>query len=253
MLFADERFDEVNENIKLIQKKQGLTFGTDAYLLSAYLRSKPTERAVDLGSGTGIIPLLCMSRSKAAHFYALEIQASFAELIERNVAINGFDGKITPICTDVRNITSADVGGEVGAVTANPPYMTSNSGERNINDEKYIARHEVAGSVYDFCDAAARLLKYGGRFYCVYRPDRLSDMMDAMRKATLEPKRMTFVHSTVSARPSMVLIEAQKGAAPSLIITPPLCLNDQNGQPTEECRYIYENCAFPKQFSLENK
>lgn len=259
MIFEDERFDEVNENIRLIQKKHGLTFGTDAYLLSAYLRARPSERAVDLGSGTGIIPLLCMSRGKAAHFHALEIQPSFAELIQRNVTLNGFDDKITPICSDVRNVIASDVGGEVGIVTANPPYMKADSGQRNTNDEKFIARHEVAGSVYDFCAAAARLLKYGGRFYCVYRPDRLTDLMDAMRRVTLEPKRMTFVHSTVLSKPSMVLIEAQKGASPSMLITPPLCLSqpDCDGKPTNtptaECDYIYENCAFPKQFLLENK
>jgi len=259
MLFDDERFDEVNENIRLIQKKNGLTFGTDAYLLAAFLRTKSKERAVDLGSGTGIIPLLCMSRSKASHFYALEIQRSFADLISRNVELNGFSEKITPLCIDVRAITSQDVGGEVGIVTANPPYMTVNSGERNSADEKYIARHEVAGSIFDFCAAAGRLLKYGGRFYCVFRPNRLADLFAALRSAELEPKRMTLVHSNALSKPSMVLVEAQKGAGASMTITPPLCLSrvDADGNatqtPTAECDYIYQHCAFPDSFLLSNK
>ena len=253
MIFPDERIDDVNENIRLIQKKNGLTFGTDAYLLSAYLRPRAGERAVDLGSGTGIIPLLCMSRKKAAHFYAVELQPAFADLIARNVDINGFSDAITPLCMDVRDITTAHTGGEVGIVTANPPYMTANSGARNTANEKYLARHEVAGSIHDFCAAAGRLLKYGGRFYCVFRPDRLSDLFDGLRRAGLEPKRMTFVHSTISSRPSMVLIEAQKGASASMVVTPPLVLTDPNGAPSADCDYIYDNCAFPESFSLTNK
>lgn len=253
MISPDERIDDINENIRLIQKKNGLTFGTDAYLLAAYLRPRAGERAVDLGSGTGIIPLLCMSRKKAAHFYAVELQESFADLISRNVTLNGFDDGITPLCMDVRDITTTRTSGEVGLVTSNPPYMTKDSGARNTADEKYLARHEVAGSIFDFCAAAGRLLKYGGRFYCVFRPDRLSDLFDGLRRAGLVPKRMTFVHSTVSARPSMVLVEAQKGAGASMIVTPPLILTDPNGSPSADCNYIYENCAFPDSFSLANK
>lgn len=253
MISPDERIDDVNENIRLIQKINGLTFGTDAYLLSAYLRPRANERAVDLGSGTGIIPLLCMSRKKVAHFYAVEIQPAFAELIGRNVDLNSLSDSITPLCLDVRDITPNHTGGEVGIVTANPPYMTANSGARNTSDEKYLARHEVAGSIFDFCAAAGRLLKYGGRFYCVFRPDRLADLLDGMRKSGLEPKRMTFVHSDISSRPSMVLVEAQKGASPSMVITPPLVLSKSTNVPTEDCNYIYENCAFPESFSLSNK
>ena len=186
-LRANEILHEVNERIKLIQRVDGLTFGTDAYLLAAYLRSKRTVRAVDLGSGTGIIPLLCLARDKVAHMTAVEIQPAFAELIARNAALNGMSDRLTPLCADLREITADTVGGEVEVVTANPPYMTADSGARNGSDEKYLARHEVCGSVGDFCAAAGRLLKHGGKFVCVFRPDRLSDLFTGLRAAHLEP------------------------------------------------------------------
>jgi tRNA1(Val) A37 N6-methylase TrmN6 len=138
-------------------------------------------------------------------------------------------------------------------VFTNPPYMKSDSGKSNILDKKAIARHEINGDIRDFCKAAKKKLKYGGAFYAVYRPDRLADILLAMRENQLEPKRMTFVHSDISSRPSMVLVEAQKGASPSMVITPPLVLSKSTNVPTEDCNYIYENCAFPESFSLSNK
>ena len=119
-LRENETLHEVNEQIKLIQRRDGLTFGTDAYLLAAYVRPRSSAVAVDLGSGTGIIPLLCLARDKACRFTAVEIQPAFAELIGRNAALNGFSDRLTPLCSDVRRITPSTVGGEVDLVTANP-------------------------------------------------------------------------------------------------------------------------------------
>ena len=250
-----ETLHEVNEHIKLIQRTDGLTFGTDAYLLAAYLRPKKTARAVDLGSGTGIIPLLCLARDKFSRCTAVEIQPAFGELILRNAELNGMADRLSPLCVDLREITAATVGGEVDLVTANPPYMAPASGARNTTDEKYIARHEVCGTVTDFCKAAGRLLKHGGRFCCVFRPERLSDLFAGLREAHLEPKRMTMVQATYAALPSMVLVEAVKYAAPSLLVTPPLCLweadpaaPEKPATPmvqTKEAAYIYGHCQFP--------
>ena len=259
----NETLHEVNEHIRLIQRTDGLTFGTDAYLLSAYVRPQPNAIAVDLGSGTGIIPLLCLARNKASHFTAVEIQPAFGELIHRNAALNGFADRITPLCADLREITASTVGGEVDMVTANPPYMAPGSGARNATDEKYLARHEVCGTVGDFCAAAGRLLKHGGRFICVFRPQRLADLFEGLRRAHLEPKRMTAVQATYAARPSVMLVEAVKYAAPALLVTPPLCLweadptcPEKPAEPpvqTPEAAYIYENCAFPMRFTGENR
>ena len=262
-LQPNETLHEVNEHIKLIQRTDGLTFGTDAYLLSAYVRPKKNAIAVDLGSGTGIIPLLCLARHKAARFTAVEIQPDFCALITRNATLNGMADRLTALNADVREIKADTLGGEADLVTANPPYMAPNSGARNSTDEKYIARHEVCGTVRDFCAAAGRLLKHGGRFCCVFRPERLADLFEGLRTAHLEPKRMTLVQATYAATPSMVLVEAVKYAAPGMTVTPPFCLwepdPDRPEKPAEpmvqtaEAAYIYENCCFPPKFTGENR
>lgn len=253
-----ETLHEVNEQIKLIQRTDGLTFGTDAYLLAAYLRPKKSAVAVDLGSGTGIIPLLCLARNKISRCTAVEIQPVFNELIGRNTELNGMADRLSALCADVREITAATVGGEVDIVTANPPYMAPASGARNTTDEKYMARHEVCGTVRDFCAAAGRLLKHGGRFVCVFRPERLGDLFEGLREAHLEPKRMTMVQATYASLPSMVLVEAVKYAAPSLLVTPPLCLWEADPvtpekpavpmAQTTEAAYLYGHCQFPEKY-----
>ncbi len=253
-ILPDERVDDVNESIRLIQKKNGLTFGTDAYLLAAFTRPASRARAVDLGSGTGIIPLLLLARNKVASVTAVEIQPDFAELIARNAALNRFDDRLTPLCADARDLKASDVGGEVDLVLSNPPYMRCDTGKRNEHDEKYIARHEVCGGIADFCGAASRLLRHGGRFVTVWRPDRLTELLAAMHDTKLEPKRMTFVHADAASEPCMVLTEAVKGGAPSLRISPPLLLYTpvQNGSGsrilTDTAQAIYDACAFPSAF-----
>ena len=244
----DERMDHINQQLRLICKKNGLTFGTDAYLLAAFTRPMPHGKAMDLGSGTGVIPLLLLSKNKAASVVAAEIQPAFAELIGRNAALNGFSDRLIPLLSDVRELTPSVVGGEMDLILSNPPYMKTDSGKRNLHDEKYIARHEVCGSIFDFCAAAGRLLRHGGRFVTVWRPDRLSDLMDGLRKANLEPKRMTFVHADTESEPCAVLTEAVKGAAPSLRISPPLILytpkkeGETKRNMTPETEQVYETC-----------
>jgi tRNA1(Val) A37 N6-methylase TrmN6 len=259
----DLRRDEVNEDIRLTQLKDGLTFGTDAYLLAAYVRPKSRGTAVDLGSGTGIIPLLCLARGKVSRFVAAEIQPVFCDLIHTNAAENGMEDRLTVYSGDIRALNAAALGFEVDAVTANPPYMAPDTGAKNQSTEKYLARHEVNGTVYDFCGAASRVLKHGGHFYCVFRPNRLMDLTNALRTHGLEAKRMTLVHATYASRPSMVLVDAVKGAAPGLTVTPPLCLWEADPAdpakprgdmtPTADSAYIYDNCSFPPAFSGVNQ
>ena len=232
--------------------------GTDAYLLAAYVRPAPHARGIDLGSGTGIIPLLCLARDKASSFLAVEMQEVFCSIIRENAVANGFSGRLAPLCADLRDLRPADTGGEADLITANPPYLKAGSGARNRTDEKFFARHEAAGDINDFCRAAGRLLRYGGRFYCVFRPERLTDLHVALRGAGLEPKRTTFVHATPFAAPSLVLTEAMRGAAPSLSVTPPLFLWEPDAAcprkpdarmiPSAQSAYIYEHCSFPEEY-----
>ena len=221
-----ERLDEVNESIRLICKKDGLTFGTDAFLLASFLRPVRRGRAVELGTGTGIISLLASARERFSLIYALEVQEDFATLATRNVILNGLAERIRVRHCDLREVSASDLGGEVDAVFTNPPYMRTDSGKRNDSEWKYIARHEVFGGIGDFCACGGRLLKYGGKFYCVWRPDRLSELMAALLVNKLEPKVMAFVHADAEAEPSMVLVSATKGGAPGMRILPPLILHE---------------------------
>lgn len=250
------RHDIVNENLKLIQNTKGLTYGTDAYLLAAYMSDLHAMSAVEFGGGTGIISLLTAVKNRAKHITCCEIQPEFCHLIEENATINSLSDRIRALACDVRELRSSALGFEADAVFTNPPYMKVESGKRNEADEKYVARHEVCGTIYDFCAAADRILKFGGRFFCVWRPDRLADLMDALRQNHLEPKRMTFVHADTETPPSMVLVEAKKGAAPSLILTKPLILYTapaSGNTPrtyTEDAARIYEDCSFSQFFKL---
>ena len=242
----DERLDNVNESLRIIQKKNGLTFGTDAYMLAAFMRPEKYARAAELGSGTGIISLLCAARDRFAHIDAYEIQSEFAELGQRNITLNGMADNINQYCSDIRAIPS-DKNSSYDVVFSNPPYMKSGHGERCAHDMKTIARHEESGGIVDFCATAARLLKYGGKFYCVYRPDRLVDLIAAMRAHKLEPKRMTFIQPDATAAASIVLIEAKSGASSSLKLTPPLIIyrDPPSVTPrvmTEQAEAVYAEC-----------
>ena len=246
LIFENEKLTEVNESIKLIQKKNGLTFGTDAFLLASFIKAQKSGIAVELGGGTGIISLLCASREKFKTIYCAEIQEDFADIITRNASLNNLESKIVTICNDVRNINSSTIGCEVDTVFSNPPYMKVDSGKRNEHDEKYIARHEVFGEIKDFCACAKRLLKHGGAFYCVWRPDRIIDLVCAMRENNLEPKEMCFVHSNTKSEPSMVLVRAKKGASSSVKVCEPLFLNSDDDAKvlTTRAKKIYEECNF---------
>ena len=228
-----ERLDEVNEHIRLIQRKNGLTFGSDAFLLSAFCRPQPKARAADLGCGTGIISLLLAARHTFAHIVGVEAQATFAELTERNVALNGLSHTVSVICKDVRQLSPADLGGEMDVVLSNPPYMRTDSGFAAAHGEKQIARHEVLGDIRDFAAAAARCLRYGGRFYTVYRPDRLTTLLTALREAGLEPKRMVLVQDHAAKEPAMVLTESVRGGKEGLRLLPPLVLHETTANGVE--------------------
>jgi len=198
------------------------------FLLAAFVRPVPRGRAVELGAGSGIVSLLCAARERFAHICAVEVQADFAELVARNARCNRLAGRVSVLHKDIRDLGAAELGGEVDAVFANPPYMRTDSGRRNESEYKYIARHEVFGGIGDFCESARRLLKTGGKFYCVWRPDRLEELMEGLTQNRLAPKRMTFVHADPLSEPSMVLVEASKDGGHGMRVTRPLFLYERD-------------------------
>ena len=246
ILSPDERIDDVNDNIKLIQKKDGLTFGTDALLLAAFIRAFPSATALDFGAGTGIISLLCAVRKKCKQIHAVEVQEEFAKLIARNIKLNTLSATVSVIQKDVRSLSYSDIGREADIVFTNPPYMRADSGKTNAENIKTIARHEIFGNIGDFCYAAAKNLKYGGLFYAVYRPERMTELFYAMRQAKIEPKRLCMVFADANTSPSLILIEGKKGAAAEIKIEAPLFIYADKTHTiyTPEYQYILKNGNF---------
>lgn len=241
-----ERCDFVNDDLRLIQDTEGLTFGTDALLLAGYVNGK-FKRGVELGSGSGIISMLLLTRGKVEKVTALEVQEHYADLTKRNAELNGLTDRMECLCTDVREyIPSA----EAELVFTNPPYMKTDSGKKNLTEKKNIARHEVNGDIYDFCKSARKMLKFGGNFVAVYRPDRLIDLIDAMRSSKIEPKRMTLVYADTDSEPSMALIEGKAGGRSGLLLTKPLIIyrDSSHKEYTDDMNYIMENGSFPSDY-----
>lgn len=248
----NERVDRVNDDLELIQKTDGLTFGTDALLLAGYAR-RGARLGAELGAGSGIISMLLLSRNKCERIYAFEVQKEYAELVSRNAELNSLSERLFPVPLDIR-----EAGGEhrerYDAVFTNPPYMRADSGRQNEVSAKNIARHEIFGTIGDFAKAGARLLKYGGSFLAVYRPDRLADLTVALREAGLEIKRLTFVHADAEARPSMLLLEAKRGARSGMAVTRPLIIyrDGTHREYTRDMIYIDESGSFPRDFYTAN-
>ena len=245
-IYDGERIDEVNDKLKLIQKTDGLTFGTDALLLAGYIGGK-AAKGLELGSGSGIISFLLLTREKVSYATALEVQKAYAELTIRNAELNLLSDKMEVLNLDLRDYKSGEV---FDMVYTNPPYMTVCGGAKNAVSAKNLARHEVMGSIDDFCKCACSSLKYGGRFAVVYRPDRLTALLSAMAKYKLEAKRITFVHADTSSESSMVLIEAKKGGKCDAKLTAPLIIYKDfaHKEYTDDMNYIMEHGSFPDKF-----
>lgn len=243
-----EIITEVNDDIRLIESSVGLRFGTDALLLAGFVRRVRGGTAIEFGAGSGIISLLCAARGKFERITAVEIQAAHADIMRRNVDINSLGSRIEPVCADIRETDKYSVGREVDAIFCNPPYMRTDSGKSNASDEKNVARHEVCGSILDFCRAAESKLKYGGSFYVVYRPDRICDLLASMRECSLEPKVLTFVSATPLDAPSMVLVRARRGGAPGAEVTRQLYIYSEKGARASysaDMEYLLERGEFP--------
>jgi len=242
----DERVDRVNDNIQLIQKKDGLTFGTDALLLAAFVRDFPLATALDFGAGTGIISFLCATRNKFNKIIAVEAQKEFAELIERNIKLNFLSEKVSVLHADIRELSFKDLGYEADVIFTNPPYMRAGSGKINSHDVKAIARHEILGGIEAFCRAAAKNLKHGGLFYAVYRPERMTELFYAMQRAKIEPKRLCLVCADIYSAPSLILVEGKKGAAAEIRIEKPLYIYRDTTHTlySTEYKYILEHGGF---------
>lgn len=239
-LMENERLDDLQRNgLKIIQKTDGFCFGMDAVLLSGFASVKPGERALDLGTGTGIIPLLLSAKTKGEHFTGLEIQTEIMKMAQRSVALNGLEKKIDIIQGDIKEASRIFGAASFDVVTSNPPYMNDAHGLKNPGDVKAISRHEVFCTLEDVVREGTKALKPGGRFYMVHRPHRLAEIITVMRQYKLEPKRMKFVHPFADKDANMVLIEAVRGGGAWLKLEPPVIVYKEPGVYTDEIYEIY--------------
>lgn len=239
----NERINKINEGLCIIENKKALTFGTDAYLLASYLPTKPNAVAAELGCGSGVISFLALTKKKCRHVYGIEVQSPIYEIAKRNAELNSLDTSFTALNKDLRDCSAIDTCGEVDIVFSNPPYMKSSSGKLNESEEKNLSRHEICGDINDFCRCAAKLLKFGGDFYVVYRPDRMADLIYALRSNRLEPKSVTFIYPNSYTSPSLLLISAKLGGKSGMKISKPLFIyKDGTSEYTEEFKKIYESC-----------
>ena len=235
-----ERFDDLQRNgYEIIQNKDRFCFGMDAVLLSGFAGVKKGGKLIDLGTGTGILPILLSAKTGGSHFTGLEIQKESVDMARRSVIHNGLTDRIDIIEGDIREADRLFCSASFDTVVSNPPYMPGGSGIPNPDSPKAVARHEILCSLSDVVKAAAFLLKEGGSFCLVHRPYRLPDIFGEMRDHHIEPKRMRLVYPYIDKRPSMVLIEGRKGGKPELICEEPLVIYGEDGKYTEEIRERY--------------
>lgn len=254
-IFPGERVDSLERNgYEIIQNEKGFCFGMDAVLLSAFAKVKKGETAIDLGTGTGIIPILLEAKNDGNLYYGVEIQPEVYNMAKRSVEMNGISDKVHILCGDIKemaekrrlcenecseNAEIKDLFGRFNVVTANPPYMRADNGKHSTEEFKAISRHEVKCNIEDVCRAASNLLKDNGRFYMVHRPLRLVEIISALKKFRLEPKRIKFVHPFIENEANMVLIESVKGAKGECRIEKPVIVYSEPGKYTEEILEIY--------------
>ena len=239
-LKENERIDDLQRNgYRIIQNPQKFCFGMDAVLLTGFARARAVDDLLDLGTGTGIIPLLMEAKYGCRHLVGLEIQAESADMAARSVALNCLSEKIEIVTGDIKEAGNLFPSASFDCITCNPPYMIGNHGLTNPQDAKAIARHEILCTLEDGVGQAAVLLKPGGHFYLVHRPFRLAEIMAVLIRYKLEPKRMQLVYPYVDKEPNMVLLEAVRGGKSRMRVEKPLIVFKSPGEYMPEIRDVY--------------
>lgn len=235
-----ERLDDLQTcGYEIIQHPGKFCFGMDAVLLASFAKVKKGERALDIGTGTGIIPILMTVKTDGEDFTGLEIQEESADMARRSVKHNHLEDKITIKTGDIKEAADYFKAASFDVITTNPPYMIGQHGITNINSAKTIARHEVLCTLDDILRESARLLKFHGRFYMVHRPFRLVEIFTKMAAYGIEPKRMRLVHPYVDKEPNMVLIEGSNKGKSRIQIEPPLIVYEKDGSYTRDLLLNY--------------
>jgi len=223
----DETLDPFsNGALQILQKKKGYRFSVDALLLSQFIRLRKGEKAIDLGTGCGILPLLLSKTTKAHSIVGIEIQRGLADLARKNVALNRLQKRVTIFRYDFKKLAEVFRPGSFDVVFSNPPYRKDLTGRLNPSLEKAIARHEIEGTIDDLIRVANYLLPAKGRCYLIYSPSRAIDLLIALRHHQLEPKRLQVVHPRIGEQAKFILVESMKKSGVELKIMEPLILDE---------------------------
>lgn len=242
ILKVNERIDDLHRNgYTIIQDPKKFCFGIDAVLLSDFAKAKKDEIVFDIGTGTGIIPILMSAKTSAKKYFAIDIQQESVDMARRSIKLNKLTDKIEVFHLDIKKVFEKFEKNSINVVTSNPPYMNMGGGLINEYDAKAIARHEIFCNLDDIVKATSLLLKPNGRFYMVHRPNRLCDIICTLRNYKLEPKTIRFVQPYENREPNMVLIESVKNGKAFMKILPNLIVYNKNKQYTDEINRIYYN------------
>lgn len=239
----EERLDETGfGNLKLIQKPEDFCYGIDAVLLASFAAEKAGARILDLGTGTGIVPILLSHKTRAEEIVGIELQQDAWERGQRNIQLNELQKRVKILLGDVKDALSMkDIEAySFDTVVTNPPYVKKGGGIKNSSHPKTIARHELSAELSDFIEVAASMLKDRGDFYMVHRPDRLVDIAVLCRQYKLEPKEIRLVSPNKEGKPNILLVHCIKHGKPELKFLDPLYVYDEKGGYTAEILEIYE-------------
>ena len=242
MIKENERIDDLEfNNLKIIQNQNWFCFGIDSILLTDFTKKdiKENLKIIDLGTGTGIIPILLSEKTKNNYFVGAEIQEEVAKMAKRSVELNHLEKKINILNIDILNLKDKYTKGYFDVVVTNPPYKKANTGILNNDNNKVVSRHETTASLNDFMDVSAYLLKDFGELYMVHRPDRLVDIFNCMRKNRIEPKKIRFVYPNKNKKTNLVLIKGIKNGKSFLNIESNLYVYNEDGTYTNEILSIY--------------
>ena len=236
----DNELHELFEGrLKIFQKKEGYRFSVDSILLAGFAAERASGTVADLGTGSGILPVILARHEKFQKITGIEIQEDLTVLARQNIGLNKCEDRVSIVHADIKDLTGRFSAGEFDTVITNPPFYTVSSGRINPNNQKALARHELHGTLRDFISAAAFLLRQSGKFFAVYLCFRIADLVTEMRRKNIEPKTFQFVHARIDEDATMVLVEGAKGAGTEAKILPPLILYDAEGNYTEEVKAVF--------------
>lgn len=243
LINEDESIDDLQNGYHIIQKKNAFRYGVDAVLLADFVKTKKNDKVLEIGTGTGIIPILIAAkankREMPASIEAVEVQSQMAEMADRSVELNSLQDLIKIRNIDIRNFDSNLKKAEYDIVVMNPPYMRAEKGINCPDESRNIACFEIKGTLEELIESAKDLLKTGGKLFMIHRADRLADVFFAMRTAGIEPKKIRFVQSKPRSKPHLILIMGSRNGGVELKFDDPLIIYEEDGTYTKDVLEIY--------------